>query len=143
MDFYAHLHAGKPQKAKGLLFTPIRDQTSLKHLDEFLEIIRKQSKPGGVHAFDAHVLQNLAVVVLGIEDSEDTDNLDTEPLFLRKKDDKWRLLFTNSATQLKLNELTSAEMKARVDRLFEWYEKREESVRREWRKRKPSDSVKK
>ena len=139
-EFFGHLAADELSKAKELLFMPINNPMVAPQVDEIVKILatRHQSN-GNVHVFDDRISDDLAIVVYGTEGREFTDNIDIDPLFLRKQDGHWKLVLANSAASFKEHELSSDALRAVADRLLAWYNERETSVRAEWRKRNKGD----
>jgi hypothetical protein len=136
-DFARHLRAREISKAKQLLFMPINDPDVAGRLDDMLQVAAKSPPPKNrIHVFDSHTIKQMGVVVSGTESPRYIDGIDIDPIFLRKKGGKWRIVFAITPDQLRDHELTDDDLRQRADELLEWYEKREQEVRTEWRKRK-------
>jgi hypothetical protein len=136
-DFARHLRAGEISKAKQLLFMPINDPGVAGRLDDILQVVAKSQAPKSrIHVFDSHTIKQMAVVVCGTESPRYIDGIDIDPIFLRNKGGKWRIIFAETPDQLRDHELTDDDLRKRADALLDWYEKREQEVRTEWRKRK-------
>lgn len=141
--FFRHLTTGETRKAKEVLFMPINDQRVAAQIDDILLLIAKQKKKNGkVHVFDSHTLKNMAIVVYGTEGKRFADNIDIDPIFLRDKDGKWKIVFANSADDLKEHELPDDVLRKRADELLAWYKKREPEVRADWRKKQKKEKTK-
>lgn len=135
-DFWDRLEDGDVAGAKKLLFTPIKKASMARRIDTFLgDIAKKRKKDGPVHVFGSRIQKDMAIVVYGRESRRYLDGIDIDPIVLRKQDGEWKIVFANSADDLKKHELTDDVLRKRADELLEWYKKREEEVRAERRKK--------